>query len=177
MTGLQPAGFPHSEICGSKVACTSPQLIAACRVLPRLFAPRHPPCALTTLGQSPWTAFKRTPSVPPPHLIRTCFTPSFFGARFSSNSPDKQRITSESLFAMPGQLPRGLPARALQKALDLTKPKLSKIAFCSRGYYFVRPEPLKITKSASRSTPFRRPVDHSKQPAKDRGQEVPLPGH
>ena len=44
-----PAGFPHSEISGSKVACTSPKLIAACHVLLRLHAPRHPPCALSSL--------------------------------------------------------------------------------------------------------------------------------
>ena len=44
-----PAGFPHSEICGSMVACTSPQLIAACHVLLRPQAPRHSPCALSTL--------------------------------------------------------------------------------------------------------------------------------
>src|SRR3954470_12750947 len=41
-------GFPHSEICGSKVAHTSPQLIAACHVLHRLCMPRHPPNALTS---------------------------------------------------------------------------------------------------------------------------------
>jgi hypothetical protein len=41
-------GFPHSEICGSKVAHTSPQLIAACHVLHRLCMPRHPPIALTS---------------------------------------------------------------------------------------------------------------------------------
>ena len=33
---LQCNGFPHSEICGSRVICTSPQLIAAYRVLHRL---------------------------------------------------------------------------------------------------------------------------------------------
>jgi hypothetical protein len=42
------AGLPHSEICGSKVAHTSPQLIAACHVLHRLCMPRHPPNALTS---------------------------------------------------------------------------------------------------------------------------------
>jgi hypothetical protein len=42
------SGFPHSEICGSKVAHTSPQLIAACHVLHRLYAPRHPRIALTS---------------------------------------------------------------------------------------------------------------------------------
>src|SRR5688500_4722947 len=41
-------GLPHSDICGSKVAHTSPQLIAACHVLHRLCMPRHPPIALTS---------------------------------------------------------------------------------------------------------------------------------
>ena len=42
-------GFPHSEICGSKVICTSPQLFAAYHVFRRLLVPRHPPCALSCL--------------------------------------------------------------------------------------------------------------------------------
>src|SRR6202040_1663530 len=42
-------GFPHSEIPGSKLACSSPGLIAACHVLHRLLAPRHPPYALSSL--------------------------------------------------------------------------------------------------------------------------------
>ena len=45
----QRAGFPHSEIYGSKVARTSPQLFAACYVLHRLSVPRHPPDALLML--------------------------------------------------------------------------------------------------------------------------------
>ena len=39
-------GLPHSEIHGSKGARPSPQLFAACHVLHRLLAPRHPPDAL-----------------------------------------------------------------------------------------------------------------------------------
>ena len=42
-------GFPHSEISGSTPVCGSPKLIAACHVLLRLFLPRHPPCALSSL--------------------------------------------------------------------------------------------------------------------------------
>jgi hypothetical protein len=42
-------GFPHSEIPGSKPACGSPRLIAACHVLHRHRLPRHPPCALSSL--------------------------------------------------------------------------------------------------------------------------------
>ena len=49
MTGVFPAGFPHSDICGSKVICTSPQLFAAYHVFLRLLVPRHPPCALSCL--------------------------------------------------------------------------------------------------------------------------------
>ena len=42
-------GFPHSEIPGSKPVCGSPGLIAACHVLHRLCAPRHPPSTLSSL--------------------------------------------------------------------------------------------------------------------------------
>src|SRR5678816_4431056 len=49
--GMSPAGFPHSEICGSRAICASPQLIAAYHVLHRLLTPRHPPCALSSLTE------------------------------------------------------------------------------------------------------------------------------
>ena len=44
--GIAPDGLPHSDICGSKGICPSPQLFAAYHVLLRLREPRHPPCAL-----------------------------------------------------------------------------------------------------------------------------------
>jgi hypothetical protein len=47
--GFYPRGFPHSEIPGSKPACGSPRLIAACHVFHRRLLPRHPPCALSSL--------------------------------------------------------------------------------------------------------------------------------
>ena len=46
MTEVCSAGFPHSEISGSKDICSSPKLIAAYHVFLRLLVPRHPPCAL-----------------------------------------------------------------------------------------------------------------------------------
>src|SRR3712207_5711094 len=46
MTVLQTAGLSHSEICGSKIICIYPQLIAAYHVLHRLREHRHPPYAL-----------------------------------------------------------------------------------------------------------------------------------
>jgi hypothetical protein len=47
--GMTPGGFPHSEISGSKLVCSSPKLIAAYHVLHRLLAPRHSPHALSSL--------------------------------------------------------------------------------------------------------------------------------
>ena len=58
LTRLQRAGFPHSDIRGSRAVRASPRLFAACRVLLRLREPRHPPCALRYLS--------RTAPVPPP---------------------------------------------------------------------------------------------------------------
>ena len=45
-------GFPHSEISGSQLICSSPKLIAAYHVLHRLLMPRHSPCALFSLTYS-----------------------------------------------------------------------------------------------------------------------------
>ena len=49
MTGVLPAGFPHSDIHGSLDICSSPWLFAAYHVFHRLSVPRHPPCALSCL--------------------------------------------------------------------------------------------------------------------------------
>ena len=46
---LQSSGLLHSDICGSILACNSPQLFAAYHVLLRLPMPRHSPCALLSL--------------------------------------------------------------------------------------------------------------------------------
>ena len=49
VTEVCSAGFPHSDICGSRDICSSPQLFAAYHVFHRLLVPRHPPCALYSL--------------------------------------------------------------------------------------------------------------------------------
>ena len=54
MTGVLPAGFPHSDIRGSWNICFSPRLFAAYHVFLRLLVPRHPPCALFCLTYSPF---------------------------------------------------------------------------------------------------------------------------
>ena len=51
------SGFPHSEISGSMLICSSPKLIAACHVLHRLLMPRHSPCALSSLTSSEQTPY------------------------------------------------------------------------------------------------------------------------
>ena len=45
-SAVSRTGLPHSDIRGSMVICTSPQLFAAYRVFRRLLKPRHPPSAL-----------------------------------------------------------------------------------------------------------------------------------
>ena len=49
VTEVCSAGFPHSDISGSKDICSSPKLFAAYHVFHRLLVPRHPPCALYSL--------------------------------------------------------------------------------------------------------------------------------
>ena len=49
MTGVCPAGFPHSDISGSMDICSSPKLFAAYHVFHRLLVPRHPPYALSSM--------------------------------------------------------------------------------------------------------------------------------
>ena len=49
VTGLLPAGFPHSDIHGSLPAFGYPWLFVDRYVLLRLPVPRHPPCALLSL--------------------------------------------------------------------------------------------------------------------------------
>ena len=49
ITEVLSARFPHSDIHGSQVICTSPWLFAAYHVFRRLLVPRHPPCALYCL--------------------------------------------------------------------------------------------------------------------------------
>ncbi len=60
-------GLPHSDIPGSQPARGSPGLIAACHVLHRLLAPRHPPDALLVLAE---TLSSRSPRTAPTRAAR-----------------------------------------------------------------------------------------------------------
>ena len=66
VTGLQPAGLPHSDMRGSIPVCGSPRLFAAYHVLPRLRKPRHPPFALLS--------FLSCESIIHPHVSRHAAT-------------------------------------------------------------------------------------------------------
>ena len=57
-------GLPHSETHGSTPARGSPWLFAACHVLRRLLAPRHPPNALVLLQIAPTTAHTQDQAAP-----------------------------------------------------------------------------------------------------------------
>ena len=70
---ITPAGFPHSDIPGSQLICSSPRLFAAYHVLRRLLMPRHSPCALYSL-----TIVEETRSIPlPPFGESFISAPSF----------------------------------------------------------------------------------------------------
>ena len=73
--------FPHSEISGSSLICSSPKLIAACHVLHRLLMPRHSPCALfslTFLEQPPVQYLVLLNYAGSTRSFRNCFTLNFF---------------------------------------------------------------------------------------------------
>jgi hypothetical protein len=99
---MTPAGFPHSDTRGSQDACSSPRLFAACHVLHRLPAPRHPPCALTALDQFPGpqrhsrsrTAGIVSPGPPPTttHLRRSRFHSAHFPTRIVKKPVDAFRV-------------------------------------------------------------------------------------
>ena len=86
LTEYCSAGFPHSEISGSTVICTSPKLIAACHVLLRLLMPRHSPCALFSLtfvgAKSARLRFRRQPMAVCENCARFLAPPLNFKTRF-----------------------------------------------------------------------------------------------
>ena len=73
-----PGGFPHSDIRGSKAICASPRLFAAYHVLHRLLAPRHSPCALSSL-----TFFADHPSGSHTSCMRLRLSKNFAHADFA----------------------------------------------------------------------------------------------
>ncbi len=96
-------GFPHSDISGSQLICSSPKLFAAYRVLHRLLMPRHSPCALSSLifveigiRSAPFLpfAFASVKNFAPlrrfssQRKTRSRWAFALLGLRFRSRSPD-----------------------------------------------------------------------------------------
>ena len=97
LTEYCSAGFPHSEIPGSMLMCSSPRLIAACHVLHRLLMPRHSPCALISLTSSERTSYPSRPckheSSLTPSLLLFLANPLALGfARTDSGSQELCRL-------------------------------------------------------------------------------------
>ena len=91
--------------------CGSPKLIAACHVLLRLFLPRHPPCALSSLT----IELTRTQNLQPrsfPPLAADLTPPSRTRLARLSNAPSKLlfdsyfqfRISAEDTVSLPLEL-------------------------------------------------------------------------
>ena len=72
-SGMNLSEFPHSEISGSMLICSSPKLIAAYHVFHRLPVPRHSPCALVrlTFQTFSWNIWYPLDSLLPTKIIVT----------------------------------------------------------------------------------------------------------
>ena len=131
---LLAEGFPHSDIRGSTIARISPRLIAACHVLHRLLAPRHPPNALLILiiHHRPRAGPNRPRGHPPERPDRHASnrttaqhrdTQLLTGSQPARHSTHQFRFTCQTTWITPGatapragfsgSLPRGLAPRGL----------------------------------------------------------------
>jgi hypothetical protein len=136
VTRYSRAGLPHSDIPGSKSARDSPGLIAACYVLHRLPAPRHPPCALSSLTMDS-VSYKRTPLM----LLCSCYPFSIVKDRASSPFPKEG--ASLSIFlehravgsrSLPTRRPPGGGKRNRTAGLLLAKQALSQLSYTPMAF-------------------------------------------
>jgi hypothetical protein len=86
--------FPDSDISGSTLVASSPELIAGCRVFRRLSMPRHPPytlSSLTTLIKDRPRTKKQEARSKKPEVSFRYQTPD------SSHSPDRKSFPREKV--------------------------------------------------------------------------------
>src|SRR5262245_56647554 len=115
---MTPAGFPHSEILGSKLVSSSPRLIAADHVFHRLLAPRHSPFALINLDQNRLDAISEATTSVQCHQS----TPP----EWTSHSDGTERCDRVLLGATRGSNPRDFDSASLAKQENdsvVTEPK------------------------------------------------------
>ena len=128
------SGFPHSEICGSKVAHTSPQLIAACHVLHRLYAPRHPRIALTSRLRA------HTTNINAAHSAKSTANAQVIGRHAQRMPPTTQLVRDNNLSqcikrectALPGD-PAASQPRSPTQSRHLAASILRTHSQCQRG--------------------------------------------
>ena len=167
-------GFPHSDIRGSTIARISPRLFAACHVLHRLSAPRHPPDALIMLRTTrptpaPARAFARPrPSVRP-------------GA--SNKQPTNQPIQPiNQPTTVQRRRPRAEPSRATNKrrstnqTIDRTRARASKHTRARA----IHPIPIRLSKNSAMVSEAReagrREHPPARRPAAEAWTRRPGPG-
>src|SRR5690606_19104409 len=125
--GMSPAGFPHSEISGSKLVCSSPKLIAAYRVLHRLLTPRHPPFALSSLIEA--FACARSRLLEPRRAEAREIQ-----QQLSSQLVVKDRISPRNAFSAESACAQdGGDSRDRTGNLRLAKPALSQLSYTPEG--------------------------------------------
>ena len=106
---MTPAGFPHSDISGSMLACSSPKLIAACHVFHRRSVPRHPPYALNRLTSSSSTTAPKS-RVRCPHQSTKILIPGH-SHRVSETPLGKETVSRETQVSFTSPLdPEDTPA-------------------------------------------------------------------
>ena len=124
---MTPAGFPHSDIPGSKPVCGSPRLIAAYHVLRRLLVPRHPPCALSSLTG----IFTKVLPLCLPSVSYSIVKE--LARRASAASGSRKACRRRSLSAPPPSaepsLVSGGDSGARTRSLRLAKPALSQLSY------------------------------------------------
>ena len=103
--------FPHSEISGSRLICSSPKLIAACHVLHRLLMPRHSPCALFSLTL---------------HSVLCLVLLNYAGLQ--------QKMSHKIVFTLPKQTFRSVPIKS-STMLFLTL-RFPRNALCCLAFFF-----------------------------------------
>jgi hypothetical protein len=128
---MNPAGFPHSDIPGSKIVCVSPRLIAAYHVLHRLLVPRHPPCALSSLtgiltkmlgATYPASHIRLSKIVRSAQALRAVTSASQLLRRAIYNGSANETPAEPSLIS-------GGDSGARTRSLRLAKPALSQLSY------------------------------------------------
>ena len=148
----------HSEIAGSKLAHSSPTLIAACHVLHRLLAPRHPPDALAFLDP---TSGNSTP-------------PSQGG---SAGTPPRARTARTKKDPRECKLPAAglIKASTLQKAYPCFLPPCPKTERPKKGHGSACQRPSDTTAPGARSSQM--PRTGSSSPPYDVRKSIPATIH